>query len=557
MTIRYTLEKISINGIKDTRSQDFDKTEILIGRGGGCDVLLQSSYVSLIHAKFGITDGKPFIEDQGTVSSILVNNSVEKYATLQEGDLVKLADISLEVIKEDGHWGLKEVRQEVDKPDNEEVVAGQLKQLNVANSLPSFKTLSILFFLVIAGLFLVWPYFSKDQSSWEAGPISNHHSMIASDCKSCHSVPFVQVKDEQCLSCHKMTNHSEIIKNHPKIEGRCASCHMEHNGTQALVIDEAKLCINCHGDLKSKFADAKSPGMQDFKTHPQFAVEVQPLLPGEKSTKVSLDNAAALRDNSNIKLNHEVHLQPIKSKNETVQLQCRDCHNASEDLKSIQPINFEKHCNSCHGLEFDDRLKGIEVPHGDPNVVYNFLYAEYAKLLLGSDDSPKAEASFVQRFKPGGSLPSVSAQPSIKDDFKQAFVEKESRKSERQLFTRTACYLCHRILEEDAAKALPEKSHFEVIKPQIHTDWMPSANFDHGAHEEIKCEDCHSGVSQSTKTNQVLLPKVEKCQTCHADQEKHGLVKSDCVMCHSYHDQQLVSEEKKRNINDILKTVTR
>lgn len=87
---------------------------------------------------------------------------------------------------------------------------------------------------------------------------------------------------------------------------------------------------------------------------------------------------------------------------------------------------------------------------------------------------------------------------------------------------------------------------------------MPEAIFSHGAHEEVKCESCHEGARTSSKTSDVLLPKVESCRTCHSalggphPTGGHSTVRSDCIMCHSYHESLLMDLGKKHTIEDIV-----
>ncbi len=59
--------------------------------------------------------------------------------------------------------------------------------------------------------------------------------------------------------------------------------------------------------------------------------------------------------------------------------------------------------------------------------------------------------------------------------------------------------------------------------------------FDHKAHEQTDCADCH-GAAKSDKASDLMLPGVESCRTCH---QGEGAVKakvpSSCIMCHDYH----------------------
>ena len=559
MKFRYTIEEISKNGTRNLLNRDLDKDEIILGRGSGSDIHFESSYVSLNHARIVFSDGKPIIEDLGSLSGISVNNQITKRQNLKEDDEVKLGDVTLTVFFSGGIWGLHEKRVEQEKVDTEKLIERDVTKISIARLLPSLKYISIIFLLLVVGFFFVLPMTGGSQDSWNSGPISNHHSMIATDCLSCHGGNFSRVADKQCISCHNMTDHADksnpgVLKAHHSSEARCATCHMEHNGDNGLVLKESKLCTDCHANITSIVPDSTRPSVPSFNEHPEFSVEVQPALPGAPVTRARLDDLQNLKDNSNVKLNHEVHLRTIRTKTGTVKLGCRDCHNSSPDRQSIEPINFENHCATCHTLEFDDRLAGRQVPHGDPDVVFKFLYAEYAKLLLSSEETSSNAQDFRQRFKPGGSIVANQA-PAQNDDFKRSFVEKESRNAERLLFTKTACYLCHRIVQKEitdeqaTAKSL---SKFEVMTPQIPQHWMPYARFDHGAHEAVTCDDCHKGVYQSTKTNQVLLPGVKDCTNCHNDHAGNGLVKSDCVMCHSFHDQKLVEPAAKRKAEEIL-----
>lgn len=87
---------------------------------------------------------------------------------------------------------------------------------------------------------------------------------------------------------------------------------------------------------------------------------------------------------------------------------------------------------------------------------------------------------------------------------------------------------------------------------------MPEAIFSHGAHEEVKCESCHEGARTSSQTSDVLLPKIDSCRTCHSaaggvhQSEGNKTVKSDCIMCHSYHESLLMDLDKKHSIEDIV-----
>jgi hypothetical protein len=76
---------------------------------------------------------------------------------------------------------------------------------------------------------------------------------------------------------------------------------------------------------------------------------------------------------------------------------------------------------------------------------------------------------------------------------------------------------------------------------------LKRGEFDHRAHDKIRCETCHGvlsppqpwgakpGVEESEATSDVNLPARELCQNCHADgsQQSAG---TGCMLCHLYHD---------------------
>jgi hypothetical protein len=578
MKFRYLLEEVSNNGAKDVSSRDVEKDEILLGRGSASDILFESNYVSLSHAKIFCVGADCFIEDLNSLSGVRVNGTVVTRERLKAGDIVKLGDVSLQILYEGGVWGALEVRSQKAKEDADTVVARQLESVRLASRLPGFTIISLVLMLLTGGLFFVLPLLGVGKTLWNSGPISNNHAMIASECGFCHATPFVQVKDAQCLACHSMKDHAPAFKEisaHPNLEVRCASCHMEHNGDDHLTAHDAKTCTSCHADIKQSFSDALSPDVMSFDKHPEFSVEVQSATVGGASTKVRLSDVPALKDNSFLKLNHEIHLRELKSAKGKVRLGCRDCHTLANDFKTIEPITFERHCQSCHGLEFDDRLPEKNVPHGEADLVYKFLYAEYAKLALQQQRDPEVTKKFDFRMIPGGPSPTQVTRERSAEDFSRAFVEREARSAENQLFTKTACYLCHRVLPKELSPEVAsaqQRSLFEVIKPRVPSRWMPASIFSHGAHEEMSCEECHEArvpgeggqikvvpVRESSLTNHVLMPGVDKCLPCHSQEGKsadphsgQGKVRSECVMCHSYHEPQVMDFAKKRLTKDIL-----
>ena len=72
---------------------------------------------------------------------------------------------------------------------------------------------------------------------------------------------------------------------------------------------------------------------------------------------------------------------------------------------------------------------------------------------------------------------------------------------------------------------------------------LPRAEFKHRTHRAVACESCHTTAKASTKTADVLIPKMESCLPCHAD-TKAGLDR--CGLCHQYHNRALEKDVERK-----------
>lgn len=417
-----------------------------------------------------------------------------------------------------------------EKEQTESPITKKLKKIELSSYLPRVRTFSLFWVVILLLLAFLLPIHGKEIWFWSSGPIANPHKMIESDCARCHSQPFHPVQDGDCLACHAMTEHApnyrEISSKHPELEHRCAECHMDHNGDAHLTVKESELCTDCHGDIKKAVPDASN--IAGFTDHPEFKA----------------------KDTSKIKLNHAVHLKPgLNGVKGRVTLSCNACHELASNFKDIKPIKFENHCQGCHSLGFDDRLPDTQVVHGDSEAVFPALFTAYSKLLLSKETGSVP----LESARPGAHVLSLDSPKmmSIKD------VVNASRAAEKELFTKTACFLCHETGMKPDSEQTDEKSHYKVTKPEIPDVWFTAAKFNHGAHEEISCESCHGKTRESTKTSDVLLPKIETCKECHTQERKQGMIQSDCVLCHSYHDMKPIHYNNKREISDYLSRISR
>src|SRR5262249_10133086 len=77
--------------------------------------------------------------------------------------------------------------------------------------------------------------------------------------------------------------------------------------------------------------------------------------------------------------NHQKHLRPDLpgSDGSAVQIQCAGCHHSLEN-GSMAPIEFERDCQACHPLAFDERI-GEEAPHEEPVIVEAFIRTAFSR----------------------------------------------------------------------------------------------------------------------------------------------------------------------------------
>jgi len=551
MTVRLLRHTRTQNGSSELVGQIFEKDVVLIGRGADCDLILDGRDVSLRHAQISWRDHTFVIEDLNSLGGVMVDGKLIKRHVIATGDLLRLANHEFTAAINGDLLELTAQIDETQPVSSEERIANQVVSLDLRRMLPSMRTLGWSAIILTALAVAVVPLLAGRKDPWSSGPLTSQHKMLEKQCAACHDGNFTKISDSKCQSCHELSQHAEdFVKAAPAhrdvINQSCVSCHAEHNGDSALISRQPKLCSTCHADLKAVHVDTKMQNVVSWSQHPEFSVSLTNAA-GE-TARVSLEDKERLVDTTPLKLNHQIHLKKnIRGKDSPVTLQCRDCHLLASDGRTLEAVSMVKNCQSCHALEFDSRLAGVEVPHAKPDQVYQFLYAQYAQLMLA--DGPSVDTDGV-RQKPGSQPRPVSDQRV----YTRAEVQKAARSAEAELFTRTACKLCHEISELPPSpdRDIMNSSRYAVVAPQVPETWMPAAIFSHGAHEEVSCESCHSNTRNSKSTTDVLLPSIKECRLCHAEHSTLGKVTSDCVLCHSYHDSRALPESKKRTIEQII-----
>jgi hypothetical protein len=372
--------------------------------------------------------------------------------------------------------------------------------------------------------------------AWNPGPVSRSHQIFGNDCRTCHQFPFIQVRDQACVACHKS------IKEHvPPVEltgprgvafqdTRCAECHRDHKGMQ-MAPRAQEQCTDCHRDVKSVATDARSGNITDFRgDHPAFRLSLLNADRPKEVTRVRQGATAAegMVERSNLKFDHALHvdsrgIRDPESKKRTV-LKCGDCHQPDEGGRLMAPIVMEKHCQQCHSLAFEPKVTKRQVPHGDEAEIATMLREFYARLVLGDVPPDVNPPPNLPRMRPGSEVSYPERQQALR------LAEQKAQLSLRELYqTREVCSTCHYISRK------PDKSGWQVAPVRLARVWMPQALFTHAKHSTESCVTCHD-VTRSSKAKDIAMPNIEKCRECHVGAHAvAGKVTSDCATCHKFH----------------------
>ena len=417
-----------------------------------------------------------------------------------------------------------------------------------------------LFVPALAVMWIFWCALHKDARVYSSGRMSAPHAILETQCAACHvqkaSVFSAKVQNQACLSCHNGPIHHSSQVSTPD----CATCHTEHRGRINIVATSEKSCTECHANLRTTgAASLYSQHIRDLADgHPEFAV--------------IRENR---RDPSTIKLNHALHMKPVRRgpTGPIVQLNCSDCHRpaaaknswsyadasyapgspTSESVNKsasngdalpphnpptgrelMAPVTFANACASCHLLSFDIRFSE-GVPHDKPEVIDAFLKKKFQDY-VAAHPSELRSARDPDRDLTGRPLASR-----IQTLTAAQWVAVRTSDAE-QLLWRKTCLQCHR-LSFDRNSKLPHVHQAAtlagdvvplVAEASVPSRWMPHAKFDHEAHGGFTCVSCHEKALRSSDSADLLLPGIKTCQTCHAPGPEHA--ESRCFECHIYHD---------------------
>lgn len=404
----------------------------------------------------------------------------------------------------------------------------------------------------LALIWIAWRGLSGDHRVYSSGRMSRAHAVLEKECSACHvqqaGVFSAKAADSACLDCHDGPMHHAGA---PK-QLECSICHAEHRGRVNVSVASNEACAECHADLKANNPTSTyASRIRSFEDgHPEF------------SALVPVAGVAA-SDPGTIKLNHAIHMKPIRRgpNGPNVQLVCGNCHHATAvnaDLtyadpkyraasvsytdndevlplrpgtlhpsrpvtgrELMAPVKFANACAGCHLLTFDKRFEE-GVPHDKPEVVRAFLTKRFQQYVAAHPDEVRVLRD------PGRDLSGKPLPPRVRVLTPAQWVAERTADAEELLWRKT-CKQCHTL-----SFGLGKEGFPLVADTKTTIRWMPHAKFDHDAHRGFTCVSCHAKALTSTESSDILVSGIATCKACHAPGPGHA--DSRCSECHTYHD---------------------
>ena len=546
--------------------------------GSGVDQGLHLADPTVAEQHAVISDSKGIVLSCRRGQNIRHNDQTVQSARLVDGDVLHIGEHRLEVGTPPTGFDLL-LTVVLDLEESAPVIATGSTSLGDTWLAPRMTTWILVALVLAAALIIPIGYHLQsdrdqawllDDSIWTSGPLHEAHAALESDCRACHTQLFQRVRNETCENCHADSADHVVAVNENAhhdltFNGRCASCHLEHNEPVSTLVDSRiAVCTDCHAGHTLESRDGTLAEVADFSAdgHPDFRVSVlrwsessslapdtgggKPRSPsGWSLERLPLDQAS---ESSGLEFNHAVHADPnaVSWANGDAPA-CADCHRPAIDGEHFEAMSFETDCASsgCHQLELD---KNNRIPHGQPDIAIAAIEGYYLKKFgdPGAEDGEAPTAD--RRRRPGRS----------DDDADEGFfrcnergydcaVGLAARKVDQQ-FTRTGCVTCHGVEAADG------ETPWRIVPVSLNEDYHPQARFDHAAHavliepgseqltrDDAACVHCHEST-ESEQSSDVLMPAIDTCTACHDGQTRVLNVPLGCVDCHDYHPASSVSK---------------
>ena len=437
---------------------------------------------------------------------------------------------------------------------------GQLDYFKRPNYLRTMRFWTTITVVLLGAIWIFFYHNYGSEQFYNKGPLSRPHATL--DCRECHDAPTKLMSvsfetfhirktsfDRACVRCHK--GHSFHAPNTVH-ELECIICHKEHHGPAPLAPVENANCITCHGDaaipqasaikgatLPPKVFDYPQPGgISVFKLQRPaqgFTQVINSLATDHPEFRILSEK---WRDTNSLQFNHARHFAADIPSVKGRKLACIDCHVPDASGNYFQKISFEKHCQTCHSLQFDGANKDLPLPHGNPEHIRAFLRSlptQYAALAGKQGIINQREVEdFVKE-----QMIQLRKQVRTGEELEQQVFFNASRKAPvsevagiRSEATARfpGCAYCHEVTPQGGL--VPK-----ITRPMVMDRWLPGGSFSHTKHTAANCVLCHA-ATQSKVTADILLPSKAVCAECHQPKGAHqtkGGAPSECFTCHGYH----------------------
>ena len=438
-------------------------------------------------------------------------------------------------------------------------------------------------------------------SSWKKKDASGDqlwHRESDNMCKTCHPVisageSFVSVGNSTAADSISQMIPISPHSTNQKIGtvGSCASCHCEHRGTDVLpsMVSDSS-CVHCHQAL------------DDFRLENPHDIAA-------KITGFDIDHPtfrSLETDRGVLKFNHDLHMNAGVMRSDEraelvktlkdypdangrlddyvdsagrIQLDCGFCHqpageptigtdvnahspsSGSSSAKFMSMPSYEQNCQVCHpieaipngSLEFDSKLV---IEHGaSPEKMLNDLRVYFSLAAIAppelkkplADVNVSTPAMAPTRLWDIKDLQENSSDPGVG----QELIDQAAN------HLRSTCFHCHLPSSNDSSAGIPvirvigDENASEDTNNDASvmvSEWFRLGKFDHSAHRDMKCEQCHTmnggkneilDLGQELSADRPMIENLDSCLKCHQEASKvkfpdrHG--PTNCTSCHDYH----------------------
>jgi predicted CXXCH cytochrome family protein len=520
--MRLRLDTVASDG--SVHSREWEVASISVGRGRACTIALPGLRVGEVHLHLRYARGGDCsVEAVAPYRFGLDDRSGLERATLAVGQTLAVGPHRLQRLAPEGSEDLR-LALRTDAVGASTPGPLDLAAAGLGMRRPAWALVTALLLLTLA-LPLWMAQLPADATArqwlptdalWNSGRISDAHQHLAGDCRSCHTDPFVPVRDAVCLDCHTgLGDHSDdpLLLQASGLETQsCNQCHKEHGGAHAVLPQHPGLCADCHARPHQARGTAALPAVRDFgRAHPGFRVQVIAAWQGGQPQWQRRPLAEEPADLSGLIFPHQRHLQPeLEGPQGPETLACASCHRPGPGKVGFEPIGFEPHCQRCHAVEAETGAGRLPLPHGDPPA---------AKWMLEQVAAQALAALQADADAPGRRRAGLAAERGEALD--------EAAWIRSQLGPRL-CGKCHEPPAPDAP------SEAAVAPLHLAQSWWPQARFSHAPHQATACDSCH-GAATSTAASELLLPDIATCRSCHAGVASAQGIRSACVDCHGFH----------------------